>query len=293
MLFFLLAMGLTTSPVPDQALAARIREMTNQMLLSQSDSEESAIDKAVQEIYARHGLLATPEVGDEAAYDFVFLLTNQPRAFQTEVLRSLELPGVEHRLPTDAVTFFRTRFRLDGIKSKSQDKPPSNLALRDAINKLYESDQAARQKEGFDPERLAATDRMHSEQLQAIFKKYGVPTFDMVGPEAAGHFVIMIQHQSPQMRDLVLPALRAGVEAGQADPESYALVYDLSQLDKGKKQRFGERLVCQSGKLHEAPIEDEEHVNQRRAEIGLMRIELYSYLVARIMPQMCSAPSPQ
>jgi hypothetical protein len=60
-------------------------------------------------------------------------------------------------------------------------------------------------------------------------------------------------------------------------------------LIRGKKQRFGERLVCQSGKLHEAPIEDEEHVNQRRAEIGLMRIELYSYMVARMMPQMCSA----
>jgi hypothetical protein len=293
MLFPILVIASMTVPVPNQPLAAHIREMTTQMLLSQTDSEGAAIDKDVQDIYAKHGLLATSEVGDEAAYDFIFLLMGQPRTFQTEVLRRLEQPGVDRNLPPDAVTFFRTRFRLDGIKAGSQDKPPSAPALRDTINKLYESDQAARQKEGFDPKRLADADRGHTEQLQTIVKEQGVPTFAMIGPEAAGHFVIMIQHQSPQMRDLVLPALRADVEAGQADPESYALVYDLSQVDKGKKQRFGERLVCQSGKLHEAPIEDEEHVNQRRAAIGLMRIELYSYLVARMMPQMCSAPSPQ
>lgn len=146
-----------------------------------------------------------------------------------------------------------------------------------------------RQEDGFDPERLVATDKMHAEQLQSILKSYGVPTFDMVGPEAAGHFVTMIQHQSPQMRELVLPALSADVKVGQADPESYALVYDLSQVDKGKEQRFGERLVCVSGKFQEAPIEDVEHVDQRRAEIGLMRIELYADLIARVMPQFCSA----
>ncbi len=293
MLFPTLVIALITVPVPNQPLAAQIRGMTTQMLLSQTDSEGAAINKDVQDIYTKHGLLATSEVGDEAAYDFVFMLMGQPRAFQTEVLRMMEQPGVDRNLPPDAVTFFRTRFRLDGIKAESQDKQPSAPALRDTINKLYESDQAARQKEGFDPKRLADTDRVHTEQLQMIVKEHGVPTFAMVGPEAAGHFVIMIQHQSPQMRDLVLPALRSDVDAGQADPESYALVYDLSQVDKGKKQRFGERLVCQSGKLHEAPIEDKEHVNQRRAEIGLMRVELYSYFVARMMPQMCSAPAPQ
>lgn len=41
----------------------------------------------------------------------------------------------------------------------------------------------------------------------------------------------------------------------------------------------------------ESPIEDEEHVNQRRAEIGLMRVELNSYLVTQTMPQTCSGRS--
>src|SRR3954471_6416310 len=92
MLFLLLVIGSMASPVPDQPLAAHIREMTNQMLLSRSDANESAFDKEVQDIYAKHGLLASSEVGDQAAYDFVFLLLSQPRSFQTEVMKSLEKP---------------------------------------------------------------------------------------------------------------------------------------------------------------------------------------------------------
>ncbi|MEG9432798.1 DUF6624 domain-containing protein [Terriglobus sp. ADX1] len=275
----------------DQALAIHIREITTRRLLTQVPSEEAAIDAEVQVIYAKHGLLTRSEVGDEAAYDFIFLLTNQLHAFQTRVLKALDQPGAGHDLPPDAVTFLRTRYRLDGVKAARKGKLPTDPALRDMINSLYEADQAVRRQSGFDPKRLGEIDRAHTEQLQTIVKEHGVPTFSTVGPEAAGHFVVMIQHQSAQMRDVVLPLLRAHVDQGEADPESYALVYDLSQVDQSKDQRFGERLVCLSGKLKEAPIEDEKHVNERRAEIGLMRVELYSYLVSQTMPQMCSASS--
>ena len=287
-IFLLVSSGLL---VPEQSLAAHVREITPQRLLTEDSSKEAAIDKDIRDIYSKRGLLSASDVGDEAAYDFVFLLMAQSRAFQTEVLRRLDQPGGDRGLPPDAVTFFRTRYRLDGVKAESTNKPVMDPALRDTIEKLYEADQAVRQEKGFDAKRLADTDRMHAEQLQTILKEHGVPTFSMVGPEAAGHFILMIQHQSAQMRELVLPLLRASVDAGQADPESYALVYDLSQVDRGKDQRFGERLVCSAGQLQEAPIEDKDHVNQRRAEIGLMRVELYSYLVAQTMPQMCSGHS--
>lgn len=52
------------------------------MLLSQTESEGAAISRKVQGIYAKRGLLVTSEVGDEAAYDFVFMLMGQPRAFK-------------------------------------------------------------------------------------------------------------------------------------------------------------------------------------------------------------------
>jgi hypothetical protein len=54
----------------------------------------------------------------------------------------------------------------------------------------------------------------------------------------------MIQHQSPEFRRKVLPKLKANVDAGQADPGSYAMVFDRSQTDTGKKQMYGENLTC-------------------------------------------------
>ena len=88
-----------------------------------------------------------------------------------------------------------------------------------------------------------------------------MPTYDMVGV-AAKDFVVMVQHQSPEFRRAVLPKLKANVDLGQAEPGTYAAVYDRSQRDQGKNQLYGEQLECASGKaLEEAPMDDKANVN--------------------------------
>src|SRR5262249_61059697 len=168
-----------------------------------------------------------------------------------------------------------------------------NPVLRDEIERLFVSDQAVRKTEEFDPEKMAQADREHEAALMAMFDKYGVPTYAMVGTEAASQFVTMIQHQSSAFRRKVLPKLKANVDAGQGDPGAFAMVYDRSRRDAGKKQRYGENLECDGDNttLHEPPIEDEAHVNLRRARLGLMRVELYARLVTEISPAFCP-PAP-
>ena len=58
----------------------------------------------------------------------------------------------------------------------------------------------------------------------AVFSRYGAPTYRMAGPEAASEFVVMVQHQSPKLRRKVSPKLKANVDAGQTDPDSYAMM---------------------------------------------------------------------
>ena len=114
----------------------------------------------------------------------------------------------------------------------------------------------------------------------------------MVGVEAAKDFVVMVQHQSPEFRRAVLPKLKSNVDGGQADAGNYAMVYDRTQRDQGKKQLYGTQLECLSGQtLSEAPIEEEASVNMRRAELGLFRAELYARLVKLYSPDMCGANS--
>jgi hypothetical protein len=95
-----------------------------------------------------------------------------------------------------------------------------------------------------------------------------------------------------EFRKAVLPRLKANVDRGQADAVSYAMVYDRSARDAGRKQLYGESLECsgETSTLHEAPIEDEAHVNLRRARLGLMRLELHTRMAIEHSPAICAAP---
>ena len=64
--------------------------------------------------------------------------------------------------------------------------------------------------------------------------------------------------------------------------------YDRTQRDQGKNQLYGQQLECANEKALElAPIDDEKHVNMRRAELGLIRVELYARLVRLNLPDFC------
>ena len=91
----------------------------------------------------------------------------------------------------------------------------------------------------------------------------------MVGVQAAKHFAVMVQHQPAEFRRAVLPKLKANVDVGQADPATYAVVYDRSQRDQGKNQLYGEQLECTSGTaLEEAPIDNEEKCEPSTSRAG-------------------------
>src|SRR6185295_149401 len=147
-------------------------------------------------------------------------------------------------VPPDAVLYCEARVRQEKVKARVKQHPPTHPALRDEIQRLYATDQAVRQTKDFDLAKMAQEDRAHEGPVRAIFEKHGVPTYEMVGVEAASMFVVMVQHQSPDLRRQVLPKLKANVDAGQADAGDYAMVYDRSSREAGRKQLYGQNLEC-------------------------------------------------
>ena len=293
-LIFLLAASLQAhskaSPATDPALSTKIEGLFQTVLTTDDEGKEALAISQARNIYAERGFPTVSAVGDLPAYEFVVLLASEklPLDFRTQVLAKVKEAAARCDIPSDAGTFYEARLRLDKVKEEAKTHPPTNPDLRDEIERMFKVDQAVRQQQGFDPQKMAEIDHQHTAPIQAILDKYGVPTFSMVGPEAAGQFVDMIQHQAARFRQQVLSKLKANVAAGQADPQSYALVYDRLQGDSGKKQLYGENFECKTGEtMHQAPIQDEPHVNQRRAELGLFRMELYARLVRETMPQLC------
>lgn len=274
----------------DAFLAARIQQMLHVVLTTSDEKQEEAAKVQAKEIFTKSGLPTGAAVGDEAAYEFVFLTCSTGSTeLQNQVLRKALEGAKRHEVPADAASYCAAHIRQERIKARAEKTAPSNPPLRQQIEQLIKTDQAVREKQGFDVEKMEQPDREHAAVLEEIFAKYGVPTYRMVGPQAASSFVTMIQHQSPEFRKKLLPKLKANVKAGQADPGSYAMVLDRSRTDAGRKQLYGENLMCNTEHpaLHTGPIEDEGRVNQRPAAIGLMRLELYIQVVVAISPNIC------
>jgi hypothetical protein len=273
------------------ALAGRIDQLVETFLTSDDDAKEKSSLADAKAIFEREGVPSVARVGDAAAYGFVLVnMLGQPPEFRTEFMVKLRAAAARHELPADAVTFAEARFRQGQTDDRFRTRVPSDPALRDDILRLLKADQAVRQKEGFDTKKMEKTDRETAMPLKVMFERYGVPTYDMVGVDAAKGFLLMVQHQAPELRQAVLPMLKSNVDAGQGDAGIYAMVYDRTQRDGGKKQLYGEQLECLPGRpLSEAPIEDEATVNMRRAQLGLLRIELYARLVRLHSPDMCGS----
>jgi hypothetical protein len=277
----------TAAPAPeDSALAEKIEKMLWTALTRGDEAAGAAAQSEMKKMFEARGLPTIAEVGDEAAYEFVLLaFYQQPAEFRERVLVEAQQAAAKGEIPADALVFLQVRIRIERAKKT----PPTNPELRDTILRMAESDQEVRKREGFDLARMEAVDRQNEAPLRDIIDKYGVPTISMVGTEAASDFVLMVQHQPTEFRRRILPEVKANVDVGEADAENYALVYDRFERNEGREQRYGTQLQCNAkGELVEAPIADEASVNQRRAELGMVRVALYERLVQQGQPNACA-----
>ena len=284
----------TATVEKDTALAERINGLVD-TLLSGDDATKASVLADARAIFEREGVPTVTKVGDAASYGFVLLnMLGQPAEFREQFFPKVQEAATRHELPDDALVFATARRRQKQIEDRYDAHTPSHPELRDQISTLYKDDQAVRQTGASDFKKMVEADRRTAVPLKGIFDRFGVPTYDMVGVRAAKDFVTMVQHQSPEFRSAVLPKLKANVDAGQADPGTYATVYDRTQRDQGKNQLYGEQLECSREKtLEVAPMDDAKNVNIRRSELGLMRLELYARFVRLLSPDMCGAVGSQ
>ena len=267
------------TPVTDPMLASRIHH-----LIDAAFSENAKSDAAeIRKIFTVRGLPTIAMVGPEGAEEFIVLSAHeQALEFTKQVLAAVErAPGA---VPPHVLPFLRARVKQKEIEDRVLEPYP-NRALTARLGALYSADQAVRTGEHFDAAKMSDTDARTGQEVRAIFKEAGVPTRSSVGPAAARQFVVMVQHQSPDLRRQVLPGLRENVDRGEADPADYAMMFDRAQVDDGERQRYGANFSCQSdGTLAPSPIEDLEHLEARRAEIGLLPMRLYERLLRQSMP---------
>lgn len=99
--------------------------------------------------------------------------------------------------------------------------------------------------------------------LAGVLAAHGWPGLRAVGADAADAAWLLAQHAdraNDLRRTAWLPLLRAAVDAGEADPRHCATLADRAAVVAGEPQRYG---------TIDAPLDDPDAADARRAEIGL------------------------
>ena len=120
-----------------------------------------------------------------------------------------------------------------------------------------------------------------------IFERHGWITSSLAGRVSANHFALLVQHQTREIQQRLLPALERLSRKGEAPMGTYAYLFDRVQTGLGKPQRWGTQIHCVDREPVLLPVEQRATLDERRKRIGLAPVT--EYLGSDYFKQFCSA----
>ena len=162
--------------------------------------------------------------------------------------------------------------------------------LKAQLERIHTEDQGLRQqiqgvqqKFGFNSPELNALwdeirkkDQENLREVELIIKEHGWLGPQQVGRRASQTIFLVIQHASPETRVQYLPIMRQAIKEKKASNGDLALLIDRINTEAGLKQIYGSQLLGKiEGGYELFPIDDPDHLDQRRAEMGLDPIAGY------------------
>ncbi|WP_174900219.1 DUF6624 domain-containing protein [Acrocarpospora macrocephala] len=139
--------------------------------------------------------------------------------------------------------------------------------------------------------RMSEADGENTAWLATIVRTQGWPGIALVGTKAAHAAWLLAQHAdaSPAIQQEFHAALTAAVAQGDAPVRNLAYLEDRVRVHAGRPQLYGTQFVQDHTGFHPFPIEDAEHLAERRAQIGLEPFHLNEQAVrATYSPQQSS-----
>lgn len=153
-----------------------------------------------------------------------------------------------------------------------------NEALKREILAMVEEDQRMRKSHEWEPE----IDERNTKRIRDIIKQYGWPGRSLIGKEAADGVWLLIQHADKDVKfqKEALELLKKAVALGEADKKHEAYLEDRIRVNAGQPQIFGTQFHKDTeGNVHPNPIEDMDHIEDRRIEFGLGTFSEYKKIM--------------
>ena len=124
---------------------------------------------------------------------------------------------------------------------------------------------------GYHP-RMRAVHEANADRLASILRRQGWPGEPQVGADGAKAAWLIVQHAigRPALQREALEALRQAAARGEVQPSQPAMLEDRIRTLEGRPQRYGTQLDWdESGELSPLPLDEPEHVDERRRSVGL------------------------
>ncbi len=174
-------------------------------------------------------------------------------------------------------------------KNKEQVDAKLNKPLVAWLDTILDNDQKYRtsldsvaEKHGPDSKEMKALwdgmrlhDSLNEIEVVAILDKYGWPSIESVGEMGTEPIFLVIQHAHLKIQDKYLPVMRDAVKKGNAKAAWMALLEDRVALRHGRKQIYGSQVSGDEKGGYLAPMIDPDHVDERRASVGLGPLAAY------------------
>lgn len=124
---------------------------------------------------------------------------------------------------------------------------------------------------------MIVKDSINLIKVTGILDKYGWVGSDKVGGQANQTLFLVIQHSDLATQQKYLPMMREAVKNKNASGSSLALLEDRVALREGKHQIYGSQIGYDddSHKSYVLPLQDPDHVDERRASVGLPPLAEY------------------
>jgi hypothetical protein len=144
-----------------------------------------------------------------------------------------------------------------------------NEELRAELLRRVAVDQEARH--ALDAEAMAAADGENLPWLRQVVTDVGWPGKSLVGEDGAQAAWLLAQHadRDPAFQRRCLDLLTAAAECGEATIVQQAYLTDRVLLHEGEPQEYGTQAIARDGRFEPRKLRDPDHVDQRRASVGL------------------------
>jgi len=159
------------------------------------------------------------------------------------------------------------------------------------LDSIYLADQSLRRqqlkflkKHGWKSEEMQqlltqihTNDSINLISVSRILDERGWLGTDIIGVQGNRTLFLVIQHADLKTQEKYLPMMRDAVSKGNANASSLAMLEDRIALANGEKQIYGSQISQdpKTGEYYVSPLIDPEHVDERRAKVGLRSLQNY------------------